>query len=108
MIDIKVFLKEDKIQSFEFYGHAEYADRGEDVVCGAISVLVINAINSIEAFTEDAFDCSTDEQDGRIHFQFTEDVSYESDLLMKSMLLGVEKTREEYGHDYIKLVIKEV
>ena len=40
---------------FRAYGHAGYAEEGQDVVCAAISVLTINTMNSIEAFTEEEF-----------------------------------------------------
>ena len=36
-------------------GHAGYAEPGQDIVCAAVSALVINTINAIEAFTEDDF-----------------------------------------------------
>ncbi|MCD8242160.1 MAG: ribosomal-processing cysteine protease Prp [Lachnospiraceae bacterium] len=69
-------------------GHADYAEEGEDIVCSAVSALVINAINSIEAFTEDAFTC--DCADGQIRrWEFTSDVSEKTDLMMDSLLLGL-------------------
>jgi len=73
-----------------------------------VSVLVINTINSIENFTDDLYDCSTDEQIGYISFKLTEDENDDTQLLLKSMLLGLESMRDEYGSDYIKLVIEEV
>ena len=38
---------------FQTAGHAGYADAGQDIVCAAASVLVINTMNAIEQFTED-------------------------------------------------------
>ena len=43
------------VTGFDTSGHAGYAKQGEDIICAAISALVINAVNSIEEFTEDAF-----------------------------------------------------
>ena len=33
--------------AFNCIGHAQYGEPGEDIVCAAVSVLVINTINSI-------------------------------------------------------------
>ena len=46
----------------DLIGHAGYAEAGEDIVCSAISVLVINTINSIERFTNDQISCYSDEE----------------------------------------------
>ncbi|QUI23430.1 ribosomal-processing cysteine protease Prp [Vallitalea pronyensis] len=108
MINVNVYSKEKCIQGFELSGHAGYSEYGNDVVCAAVSVLVINTINSIENFTDDLYDCSTDEQIGYISFKLTDDGGNDSQLLLKSMLLGLESMRDEYGSDYIKLVIEEV
>ncbi len=108
MIEINVNFKKNRIQGFELSGHAGYSEYGNDVVCAAVSVLVINTINSIENLTDDLYDCSTDEQIGYISFKLTEDGSNDVQLLLKSMLLGLESMRDEYGSDYIKLVVEEV
>ena len=83
-------------------GHADYADEGEDIVCAAVSALVINTINSIEEFTEDAFTC--DCSDGQIRsWEFTSDVSADSDLLMDALWLGLTNIMKSYGEEYIKV-----
>ena len=51
MIHVTIFCNEDReCVGFQTEGHAEYADPGEDIICAAVSVLVINTINSIETF----------------------------------------------------------
>ena len=35
-------------------GHAGYAEEGQDIVCAAVSALIINTVNSLETFTDDA------------------------------------------------------
>ena len=37
-------------------------DSGQDIVCAAVSVLVINTMNSIERFTDDETSCVSDEE----------------------------------------------
>lgn len=97
------FIKEGKhYKKFMIEGHAEYADEGEDIVCAAVSALVINTINSIEEFTEDAFTC--DCRDGQIQsWEFTSDVSADSDLLMDALQLGLTNIMKSYGEEYLKI-----
>ncbi|MCQ4088166.1 ribosomal-processing cysteine protease Prp [Saccharibacillus sp. JS10] len=41
-------LPDHKITGFKVEGHAGYADRGEDIVCSAISAITVGTVNSIE------------------------------------------------------------
>lgn len=92
---------------FEFNGHADSARYGRDIVCAAVSVLTINAINSIEKFTDDKFDCKTDENSGYIEFHLTDKLSKESKILMDSLVLGVQGVQTD-NKKYIRIVFKEV
>lgn len=108
MIKVKVFKKDGIITGVDVSGHAGYADHGEDIVCAAVSALVINTINSIETFTEDAFGGSSDPNGGHVAFHLKENISNDSILLLNSLILGLEGIRDGYGEEYIKLIIKEV
>ncbi len=100
MIRVQVVKEQGRYQSFSIDGHAGYAEAGEDIVCAAVSALVINAINSIEEFTEDAFTC--DCQDGMIrNWEFTSEVSKETELLMDSLMLGLSSVQKSYGEKYL-------
>ena len=100
MIRIQVVKEQGCYRSFAIDGHAGYAEAGEDIVCAAVSALVINAINSIEQFTEDAFTC--DCQDGMIRsWEFTSEVSGETKLLMDSLMLGLSSVQKSYGEKYL-------
>lgn len=89
-------------------GHAEYADSGYDIICAAVSVLVINTMNSIEAFTDDKFKIKTNEQKGLIEFKFVNNISEKSTLLMNSLELGLQGIKKDYNDGYIKIIFKEV
>lgn len=92
---------------FEFLGHAEAGEYGKDIVCASVSVLVINTINSIEEFTDDDFTCDTDEEAGMIRYHLNGELSNESSILMKSLVLGIQGVHED-NEKYIKIVFKEV
>ena len=105
MITVTVYKHSDEFKGFRCEGHAGYAQEGEDIVCAAVSVLTVNTVNSIEAFTEDAF--SGEEKDGFVSCMLTGCVSGETRLLMDSMVLGLSHIKNNYD-DYIQLRFKEV
>ena len=94
---------EDNFKKIECKGHAGFADRGEDIVCAAISVLTINLLNSIEKFTDDGIVITQDEKKGLITLEFKDTPSKEADLLMKSYELGVNSIFEQYGKKFLNI-----
>ena len=94
--------------SFSCNGHAGYDDAGKDVVCAAISMLVINTINSIDSLTDCKFDIDSDEKKGIINVHFTGSVSKDAALLLDAMVLGIDTVSKDYGKSYVKLKFKEV
>ena len=71
MIDIEIRKSNSGCYTgFTVKGHAGFSDSGSDIVCSAVSMLVINTINSIEKFTSDEFDVKNDELKGVIEFEF--------------------------------------
>ena len=109
MIKITVYKNsEQEYTAFHCIGHAEYADAGEDIVCAAVSVLVINTVNSIEKLLSDEFDIVTDAKIGLIDFSLKKGYSLESLLLIRSLILGLQGIQKNYGTDYVTLTFKEV
>lgn len=93
---------------FHSFGHAGFADHGEDIVCAAVSMLVINTINSMEVLLNESFDCTEEEENGFIHFRFKNNPSDKAILLMDSMVLGLTQVQQQYGKKYILLKFEEV
>lgn len=92
-------------------GHAGLADdhkEGQELVCAAVSALTFNMSNSVEHFTEDSFEVDQEEESGTFQFRFTSDVSSGSQLLMNSLVFGLQDIEEEYGEPYIKIRFEEV
>lgn len=88
-------------------GHAGYADHGSDIVCAAVSVLIMNTINAIEAYTEDVIEVESDEKEGLIVMHFSSDISSDANLLMEAMVLGLSGVKDQYK-DYVRIFIEEV
>ena len=95
-----------KYFGFRMEGHAEFAAYGSDIVCAAVSALVINTINSIEALTEDTFEDAVHQEKDVVSFQITsKPVSEKAELLLDSLVLGLQSVAKEYGKKYICLKI---
>lgn len=109
MIQVTVFENQAKeYTAFQCIGHAEYAGAGDDIVCAAVSALVINAINSVEQLVSDEFDLVTEQESGRIDFSLKGGYSRESLLLIQSLVLGLQGIQKNYGTEYMTLIFKEV
>ena len=95
----------DELCGFRMKGHAEYAKPGEDIVCAGVSALVINTINSIEAFTNDTFSDDIQEMDEDVVFFAVSSVpvSEQAGLLLKSLRLGLRGIERDYGKKFIEL-----
>ena len=87
-------------------GHAGYAEEGQDIVCAAVSALIITTVNSLEKFTDDKFDVQ--EKDGFVSIHFRNNLSERGMLLMDSLLLGLTEIAGSYNNRYLTVKVKEV
>ncbi len=108
MIRVTVYQNDsDKYCGFRMEGHAGYAAYGNDIVCAAVSVLVINTVNSIEAFTKDTFENAVHQERDVVSFEITSHpVSDQAELLLRSLVMGLTSIADEYGKKYIRLKFK--
>jgi len=84
-------------------GHAGFARYGKDIVCAAISALVINAVNSVGELTSTKFELESDEKTGYIFFELI-NPDHDAILILKSLKLGVESVVSENNSKFVKLV----
>lgn len=56
MITVSYKKNNDVIEKINIKGHAKYADYGKDIVCAAVSTMVITSINNILTFDEKAIE----------------------------------------------------
>lgn len=107
------------ITGFHTYGHAGYADEGYDIICSAVSAIVLTTVNSIEELTKDRFQIKQNQEQGEIIFRFEPmsqpegrvmiiQTSPEAELLLRSMMIGLNGIAEEYGNKYLRVNTKEV
>ena len=106
MINITIYQRQkDVYDGFRMEGHARYAKYGKDIVCAGVSALVINTINSIEEFTGDTV--TTTMQPDLVEMRMmSEQISPEAELLLRSLVLGLQGIQAEYGKRYLKIKYK--
>ena len=106
MITITVKKRNGNYLEFVSKGHAGYAEEGQDIVCAAVSALIITTVNSLEEYTDDKFDVQ--EKDGFVSIHFRNDLSERGMLLMDSLLLGLTEIAGSYNNRYLTVKVKEV
>lgn len=67
-------------------GHAGYAEKGNDIVCAAVSALAQTLADSLDSFTDDRV--VYDQCDGHMNFVF-ENLSERGELLVDSFFIGI-------------------
>ena len=107
MICITVTESDGEYISVESNGHAGYAEEGQDIICAAVSALIVNTVNSVETLTEDLI--ISEAGDGYVVlFHSRMGILESTALLVKSLLLGLESIRRDYGAQYLEIAFKEV
>lgn len=105
MIKAKVLTHNGSYLSFSCEGHAGFEDTGKDIVCAAVSMLVINTANSLDKLTDNRI---TGTDDKYIQWKFTDIPDEKGKLLMDSMVMGLKEIERKYGNNYLRLMIEEV
>lgn len=82
-------------------GHAGYAETGNDIICAAVSALVQNLVNSVEALTEDKIECRT--WNGHMDIKW-EGLSEQGRLLADSFFIGVCSVANTYGDKFVRII----
>ena len=106
MIHVTIQTRNQEYKAVISTGHADYAEAGEDIVCSAVSILLINTANSVEKFT-DSFKGS-DSDDGVLTLVLKDHPDHDAKLLIDSLILGLESIQEEYGKEYLVIDYREV
>ncbi|MDD2957846.1 MAG: ribosomal-processing cysteine protease Prp [Lachnospiraceae bacterium] len=107
MISITVFRSGHQYRGFVSKGHAGFAEEGYDIICAAVSVLTINTINSMEQFTDEKFTVEQGEDGGYLKLELSGLLSEKAELLMNSLVLGLQTIEENYGSKYIRVHISD-
>ena len=98
-----------RITGFEARDHSGYAEAGEDIVCAAVSALVIHTVNSLDRFTEDQTEESSDPEKAVIRVRVKGIPSDGAELLLRALASTLSDMQEEESYqDFIDVNFVEV
>ncbi len=97
MIEIRIKRDpQDRISSVSVNNH------GDPIVCSAVSILLLNTLNSIEVFTDALFSYEGAEEGGASVLTIVRyDDCGRAELLMNSLVLGYKSIEESYGNEIV-------
>ena len=95
---IKVDLTKENVITIS--GHANYDDKGKDIVCASVSSIVITTINAIIEIDNDAIDYSDNGNKIEIRVIKQDEIVLK---LINNMILLIGELENDYS-DYIKII----
>ncbi|KAA9000413.1 ribosomal-processing cysteine protease Prp [Paenibacillus spiritus] len=92
------------ITAFAVEGHANYARRGEDIVCAGVSAVTVGTVNAIEALTGVVLESSMKGGflSGNVVRTENPEMSAKVQLLLESMIVMLRTIADSYGK-YIQI-----
>lgn len=97
------------IHGFEISGHSGYAERGSDIICAGVSALIETTAMALETLIGIPVDVTMDYDSGYLKCTWSNEPkkNEKTDLLIQTMILGLEQIQEEYP-EYLKVLKVEV
>ncbi len=90
-------------------GHTNYGERGEDIVCSALSSIVQTALMGIMMVAGVNAKTKRNDEEGFLSIEIPDKISeseqHDVDVITNTMLLGVSDLNEGFS-DYIELEVK--
>lgn len=103
MIIVHVLFDENREYfGFRVSGHAEYDEEGKDIICSAVSAVVLGMVNSTLELT-DAGVIYEAAESGLLRFKYDRKPEADAKLLFQSMLLSLQSIEEQYGKEFLQI-----
>ncbi|MBQ8452062.1 MAG: ribosomal-processing cysteine protease Prp [Clostridia bacterium] len=109
MTKVVIVKKDNKIHEVECDGHTNYGEKGEDIVCAALSSVVQTAVLGLLMVALIELDMKRDDEKGYLRFTLPEKLNEEEEIkasaILDTMLCGISDLNESFS-DYIELEVK--
>ena len=99
MISVSIEKKDNVINTITISGHAEYDEKGKDIVCASVSSIVITTVNGI--LTLDSSSLDYVDKEGYIKISLNKH-SEVIDILIQNMINLLKELENDYK-EYIKI-----
>ncbi|MBE7076859.1 MAG: ribosomal-processing cysteine protease Prp [Clostridiales bacterium] len=108
MINITIVKKNQTILTIEASGHSGYAEEGSDIVCSAVSTLMISLINGLTDVVKIKPNVKVDEEIPLSYVNVPEEMSNEKvQTLMQTTALALKGLRDDGYSKFIKIKEKQ-
>lgn len=108
MIKVNFNAPQERITSFTMSGHADFANKGSDIVCAGASAVSFGTVNAIMSLTDVQPEIEQGQDGGYLRCVIPENISTESlekvQLLLHAMLVSLQTIERDYGK-YIKITL---
>lgn len=84
---------DDKFESFEVKGHAESGPYGHDLVCSAISGIVLGGINNLQ---DDSENYKVEVKNGYVYLESLKEVSKHDEIVLETIEKQIESIASSY------------
>lgn len=109
MIQVAFFKQEGDLIGFEASGHAGYDVYGRDIVCAAVSGILLTTLGGIDEVVGAHPKVKRNDETGYLHvllpLQLEEAAKHDACLLIRSAENGLRSISEQYP-DFIRVIIK--
>lgn len=110
MILVKAKRKGEFLVGFQYKGHAEFAEAGQDIVCAAVTSQLMMAYNGLDKVLAIPMTLDMDDHGGYFEFDLKTnqpELIERAQVLMETLRLGILGIEQQY-EDYITLTEEEV
>lgn len=109
MIQVAFFKQEGDLVGFEASGHAGYDVYGRDIVCAAVSGILLTTLGGIEEVVGIHPKVKRNDETGHLQvqlpLQLEEALKHDACLLIRSAENGLRSISEQYP-DFVRIIIK--
>lgn len=103
MIDVTLFIKDEKRLGFAIKGHANFDQHGYDIVCSAVSILSYTAVNTLDYY-KIKFDFFDDGEEMEVSIKSQNE---KSEIIFSNFEIGIKTLLTNYN-EYVNLNYREV
>lgn len=109
MTRVTIYKRNNKIAIVECDGHTNYGERGEDIVCAALSSVVQTALLGLLVVAEVDVKIDRDDKRGYLKFSLPNNLndadSQKCEIILQTMLCGISDLHTGFS-DFIELEVK--
>ncbi len=106
MTNIVITRQQNSIIQVECYGHSDYAEQGEDIVCASVSSITQTALLGLKTIANVELEVLRDDDMGYLKFTVVENLGktkrHECDMILDTMYAGLKDIESGFSK-YVKV-----